>query len=59
MVKIRVISRINYRTEVMVDGLFAYESFLHRNVEVKNLKHLIKLLQLDNVEVVDNEEEKQ
>lgn len=54
-VKIRVVTRKNFRSEVVVDGLFAYESFLHRNVEIKNLKHLIKLLQLDNVEVVEEE----
>jgi hypothetical protein len=59
MVKIRVITKVNYRNEVMVDDSYAYESFLHRSAEIKNLKHLIKLLDLENVEVVENEEEKQ
>ena len=56
-VKIRVISKANFRTEVLVDGLFAYESFLHKKIEIKNLKSLVKLLQLNNTEVVEEEKE--
>lgn len=55
-IKIRVVVTKNYRTEVYIDGLFAYESFIYRSVEIKNLKILIKLLQIDNVEIVDDEE---
>jgi hypothetical protein len=54
--KIQVIVKANYRTDVLVDGKFVYESFLHGKAEIKNLKHLITALGLENVEVTDKEE---
>lgn len=55
-VKIKVITKKNYRTEVLVDGVFAYESFLHAKAEIKNLKKLVDALQIENTEVVGDEE---
>lgn len=55
-IKIKVITKKNYRTEVLVDGIFAYESFLHAKAEIKNLKKLVEIIELENVEVVGDEE---
>lgn len=55
-IKIKVITKKNYRTEVIVDGVFAYESFLHAKAEIKNLKKLVEIMELENVEVVGDEE---
>jgi len=53
-VKIQVLTKANYRTDVYVDGKFVYESFLHGKTEIVNLNKLIHALKLDNVEVVDS-----
>lgn len=54
-IKIQVVTKKNYRTEVLVDNKFVYESFLHIKAEMKNLKLLILALGIENVEVVDTE----
>lgn len=56
MTRIKVISKKNYRTEVFVDGVFAYESFLHAKAEIKNLKKLVDIMKIENTEVVGDEE---
>ena len=54
-IKIQVVTRQNYRTDVLVNDKFAYESFLHAKAEIKNLKHLIAALGLENIEIVEGE----
>ena len=53
-VKIQVLAKGDY-TEVLVDNKFAYTSFLQPKFERENLRKLIELAQLDNVEVTDKE----
>jgi hypothetical protein len=50
--KIQVLTKQNYRTEVLVDNKFVYESFLHGRAETENLKKLVHALGLD-VEITD------
>ena len=53
--KIQVVTKRNYRTEVLVDNKFAYQTGIHPDIEMVNLKRLIELLGLENVEVTNKE----
>jgi hypothetical protein len=54
-IKIQVIPA-KYRTEVLVDNKFAYQTGIHPDIEMVNLKRLIELLGLsDTVEITDKE----
>lgn len=47
----------NYRTDVFVDGKFAYQTGHHPKSEAENLTKLIKALNLEDVIIVDSKEE--
>lgn len=54
-VKIQVIGRANYRTDVLVDNKFVYQTGVYPSIEKDDLQKLIIALGLENVEVTDKE----
>lgn len=55
---IKIMHTRNYRTEVLVDGKFAYQTGIYRDEEANHLRHLIALLGLeDSVVITIGEEE--
>lgn len=54
-VKIQVIGRPTYRTDVLVDNVMVYQTGVHPTIEMEKLKKLVEALKLENVEVTDKE----
>jgi hypothetical protein len=59
MIKIQVIACRNYRTEVLVNDKLAYQTGIHRDIEMEHLNRLVELLGLaDKVEVIEEREKR-
>lgn len=50
-IKVRIQSTERFRTEVSVDGKFAYQTGNHPKVEKEHLDKLFEVLVLENIEV--------